>query len=94
MTSYRSIARRMVAPQPTDVQQRHAGLEPQFAQRQVDLGDLCSFQRHVVALEVRATVCTRRIQEQGEEVVAQVVMRLDVLEMGRQVTADKAISAS
>ena len=57
------------------------GLQPELAQRQVDLGDLRLFQRHVVALEVGAAVGLGRIEEQPEEVVGQVVVRLYVLEM-------------
>ena len=52
------------APAAADVEQRHPGLQAQLAQRQVDLGELRLFQRHVVALEVRAAVGPRRVQEQ------------------------------
>ena len=76
----------MVAPQPQpDVEQRHARLEAELAERQVDLGDLCLFQRHVVALEVGAAVGLRGIEEEPEEVVGQVVVRLDVFEVRLQV---------
>ncbi len=74
-------------PTATDVEQRHTWLEPQFAQRQVDLGPLCLLERHIVALEVRTAVRPRRIEEQRKEVVAQVVVRLNVLEMWLQVAA-------
>ena len=75
------------APAAADVQQRHARFEAQFAQRQVDLGDLGLLERHVVTLEVCAAVRPRRVEEQREEVVAQVVVCLDVLEMRLEVTA-------
>ena len=75
------------APAAADVQQRHARLEAEFAQRQIDLGDLRLFERHVVALEVRAAVGLRRVEEQPEEVVGQVVVRLHVLEVRLQVLA-------
>ncbi len=39
------------APAAADVEQRHPGLQTQLAERQVDLGPLCLFERHVVALE-------------------------------------------
>ena len=92
MTSYsldRAHHRR--APAAADVEQRHARLEAQLAQRQVDLGELRFFQRHVVALEVGAAVGLRRVEEQPEEVVGQVVVRLDVLEVRFQVTPACAI---
>ena len=72
------------APAAADVEQRHAGLQAQLAQRQVDLGDLRLFQGHVVALEVGAAVGLRRIEEEPEEVVGQVVVRLHVLEVRLQ----------
>ncbi len=72
------------APAAADVEQRHVRLQAQLAQRQVDLGDLSLLKRHVVALEVRAAVGLRGVQEQPIEVVGQVVVVLDVLEMGRQ----------
>ena len=56
-TSYFSIARIIVEPQPQPTSsKRHPRLEPQLAQRQIDLGPLRLFQRHIVALEVRAAV--------------------------------------
>ena len=73
------------APAAADVEQRHARLEAELAEGQVDLGDLGFLKRHVVALEVGAAVCLRRIEEESEEVVGQVVMRLDVLEVRLQV---------
>ena len=76
------------APAAADVQQRHPGLQPQLAQRQIDLGDLRLFQRHVVALEVRAAVGLRRIEEEPEEVVRQVVVRLHVLEVRSELGHD------
>ena len=93
LTSYFSMARRMRgAPAAADVQQRHARLQAQLAQRQVDLGDLRLFQRHVVALEVRAAVGLGRVQEQPEEVVGQVVVGLHVLEVGCQLLCHDVIS--
>ena len=68
-------------PAAADVKQCHAWLEAQLPQRQVDLGDLRFFQRHVVALEVGAAVGLRRIEEEPEELVGQVVVRLHVLEV-------------
>ena len=72
------------APAAADVEQRHARLEIELVEVEVDLGDLRFLQRHVVAVEVRAAVRARRVLEQPEEVVGQVVMRLDFLEMGLQ----------
>ena len=72
-------------PAAADVEQRHAGLEAELAKGEVDLGELRLLERHVVALEVRAAVGLRRVEEQPEEVVGQVVMRLDVLEVRLQV---------
>ena len=67
------------APPAADVEQGHARLEVQFVQVEVDLGVLGLFQGHVVALEVGAAVDPGRVLEQAEEVVGDVVMRLDVL---------------
>ena len=71
-------------PATADVEQRHAGLQPQFAERQVDLGPLGLFEGHVVALEVGAAVGLRGVKEQREELVGQVVVRLHVFEVGLQ----------
>ncbi len=71
-------------PAAADVEQRHPGLQAELAQRQVDLGELGLFQRHVVALEVGAAVGLGRVQPQPEELVGQVVVGLDVLEMRLQ----------
>ena len=60
------------------------GCEAELAQGQVDLGDLRLFQGHVIALEVRAAVGLRRVEEEAEELVGQVVMRLHVVEVRRQ----------
>jgi hypothetical protein len=72
-------------PSAADVQQSHTGLQAQLAEGQVDLGDLGFLERHVIALEVRATVGLGRIEKQLEELVGQVVMRLHVLEVRPQV---------
>ena len=72
----------MVAPQPQPTSSSvMPGCEAELAERQVDLGDLRLLERHVVALEVGAAVGLRRIEEQPEEVVGQVVMRLHVFEV-------------
>ena len=71
------------APAAADVEQCHARLQAEFAQREVDLGDLRLFQRHVVALEVGAAVRLGRVEEQPEEVVGQVVVGLHVVEVRR-----------
>ena len=68
-------------PAATDVEQRHSGLQVELAQREVDLGHLRVFERHVIALEERAAVGARRVLEDSEEVVGQVVVRLDLLEV-------------
>ncbi len=68
-------------PAAADVEQRHARLKAQLAQRQVDLGDLCLFQRHVVAFEVGAAVGPGGVEKQREELVGQVVMGLHVFKM-------------
>ena len=59
------------------------GLRSSLSRLQVDLGDLRLFQRDVGALEVRAAVRSRRVLEQPEEVVGEVVVRLDVFEVRR-----------
>ncbi len=73
------------APAAADVEQSHARLESEFAQREIDLGDLRLFQRHVIALEVRAAVGLGGVQEQPEKVVGQVVMGLHVVKVRRQI---------
>jgi hypothetical protein len=40
------------APTAADIKHFHAGIEAEFVQHKVDLGDLGLFQRHVVALKV------------------------------------------
>ena len=58
------------APAAAEVQQRHAWLQAQLAQREVDLGDLRLFQCHVLAAkEVGARIHLRAVEEQAEEVV-------------------------
>ena len=85
LTSYFSMARRTVAPQPQPMSSSVIpGSRLQLAQRQVDLGDLRLFQRHVVTLEVRATVGLGGVQEQPEEVVGQIVVGLHVPKMRRE----------
>ena len=64
------------APPAADVDQRHARLEAQLAERQVDLGHLRFFERHVVALEVSAAVDLVRVLPQLEELVGDVVVEL------------------
>jgi hypothetical protein len=68
-------------PAAADVEQRHAGLEVELAQRQVDLGHLRLFERHVVSLEVGAAVGPRGILEQPEEVIGEVVVSLHLFEV-------------
>ncbi len=68
-------------PAATDVEQRHAGLEIQLAEGEIDLRHLRLGQRHVVALVVRTAVRPRRILEQTEEDVGEVVVRLDLFEV-------------
>ena len=69
------------APAAADVEKRHTGLQIELAEGEVDLGHLGLFQRHVLALEIRAAVGLTRIQEEAVEVVGQVVVRLHVLEV-------------
>jgi hypothetical protein len=73
------------APAAADVEQSHPRREAEFAEGQVDLGELCFLERHVVALEVGAAVGLRGIEEQLEELVGQVVMGLHVVEVGLEV---------
>ena len=73
------------APAAADVEQSHPRLEAEFAEGQVDLGQLRFLERHVVALEVGAAVGLRGIEEQLEELVGQVVVGLHVLEVRLQV---------
>ena len=68
-------------PAAADIEQRHAGLQAQLAQGEVDFGQLRFFQRHVVALEIGAAVGLGGVQPEPEELVGQVVMGLDVFEM-------------
>src|SRR5205814_10279654 len=67
------------APAAADVEQPLPGLQVALPQGQIVLGDLRLFQRHVVALVVRARVKHRWAEKQPVEIVRQVVMRLDVL---------------
>ena len=73
------------APAAADLQQRHARLEVELVEVQVDIGDLRLRQRDIGPGEVRAAVLARRVLEHAEEVVRQVVVGLDVREMRRQV---------
>ena len=94
LTSYFSMARIIVEPQPQPMSSSVIpGSQAQLAQRQVDLGELRLFERHVVALEVRAAVGLRRVQEQPEEVVGQVVVRLHVFEVRLQISLCEAMVA-
>ncbi len=72
---------RRAPPPATDVEQRHARLESQLSQRQIDLRDLRLFQRQIVALEVGTAVGLSPVQEQSVEVVGQVVMVLHIVEV-------------
>jgi hypothetical protein len=72
------------APPAADVEQPHAGADLALAEREVDLGHLRLGQRGVGAVELGARVRHRRVEEQAEELVAQVVMCLDRLEVDRQ----------
>jgi hypothetical protein len=56
LTSYFSIARRIVESQPQPMSSNVTGLEAQLAQRAVDFGDLRLLQGHVLTLEVGAAV--------------------------------------
>jgi hypothetical protein len=67
-------------PPATDVEKRHAGLQFQLVEREIDLRHLRVFERHVVALEERTTVCAGRVLKGPEENVGQVVVGLDLLE--------------
>ena len=69
------------APAAADLQQGHARLEIQMVQVQVDVGDLGLAQRDMGSGEIGAAVLAGRVLEQAEEVVGQVVVRLDVLEV-------------
>ena len=80
------------APAAADVEQGHSRLEPELAQRQVDLGDLRFFKRHVVALEEGAAVGLGGIQEEPEELVGQVVVGLHVLEVRLQCWVSLVVS--
>ncbi|MEZ0052043.1 hypothetical protein ABIA30_003055 [Mycobacterium sp. MAA66] len=70
------------APTTSDIEQLHARREAQLAERQVDLCQLRFLQRHVVVFEICTAVGLTRVEEQPEEVVRQVVVRLDICEMG------------
>ena len=74
LTSYFSMARIMVAPQPQPTSKRHSRVRGEFAQRKVDLRDLRFLERHVVALEVGAAVRLGWIEEQLVELVGDVVV--------------------
>ena len=72
-------------PAAADIEQRHTRLQPELGQREVDLGELRLLQRDVpAAVEIGTAVGHRRIEEQPEEFVRQVVVRLDFLEVRRQ----------
>lgn len=68
------------APTAPNVQQRHARLEVQLVQVEVDLGVLGFFERELRWLEVGTAVSSGRVLEQGEEIIGDVVVRLDVFE--------------
>ena len=80
-------------PAAADIEQRHPGLQAQLAQRQIDLGDLSLLQRHVLAPEVGATVCLGGVQKQPEKIVGQVVVRLHIDEVRRQLFSHKCVCA-
>ena len=56
------------APAAADIEQRHAGLQTQLAECQVDLGRLRLFERHVVTLEVRAAIDLVAVLPEPDEV--------------------------
>ncbi len=86
LTSYFSIARCSVRPQPQPISSSvMPGLRSSRSRLLVDVGDLRLRQRDVGAGEVRAAVLAGRVLEHPEEVVRQVVVGLDVLEMRRHV---------
>jgi hypothetical protein len=60
---------------------RHPGLQPERAQGQIDLGELCPLQHHVVALDICAAASAGGVQPQPEELIRRVVSSLDILEM-------------
>ncbi|BBY57156.1 hypothetical protein MSAR_02920 [Mycolicibacterium sarraceniae] len=57
------------APAAPDVEQRHARLQSQLAQRQIDLGDLGLLQGHVGTFETRTAVGLGGVEEQPEEFI-------------------------
>jgi len=64
------------APPASDVEQRHPRLEAELSQRQIELGVLRLFQRHVVAFEIGTRVAHGWAKEQGKELIRYVVNRL------------------
>ena len=81
-------AAQRAAPATSDVEQRHARLEVQLAEREVELRVLRLFEGHVVAFEVRAGVPHGRVEEQREELIRHVVDRLGLLVVRRQSVLD------
>src|SRR5690606_24386894 len=68
-------------PTAPDVEQGHPRLEVELVEVEVDIGDLRVGQRGVRSGEVSAAVFPGRILEQAEEVVRQIVVRLNVFEV-------------
>jgi len=74
------------APAATDVEQGHAGLEVELAEGQVELGVLGLVGGHVVAFVISAGVAHRGAEEELEELVGDVVDRLQFLVLRLQRT--------
>src|SRR5262245_26799676 len=76
------------APPTTDVEQPVAGLQIELAQGQVDLVPLGLLERHPRRFEIGAAIRHRRIEEEREKVVREVVVGLDLpverLELGHR----------
>ena len=74
------------APAATDIEQGHPGLEVEFAEGQVELGVLRLVGGHVVAFVISAGVAHRGAEEEFEELVGDVVYRLQFLVLRLQRT--------
>ena len=76
------------APAAADVKQGHSGFEVKFAQREVEFRHLGLVEGHVVALEIGTGVSHGGAQEQGKEVIRDVVDGLRLVVVGSQVRFD------
>jgi hypothetical protein len=69
------------APATADVEHGHSRLQVQLVQVEVDLRELSLFQGQVLGLEIGAAIDAAGFLEQPEEVIREVIVRVDVLKV-------------